>query len=35
MRVLDDEKSFSMNRVANGDTIVIIPERGPIEDYYT
>lgn len=35
MRVLDDEKSFSMNRVANGDTIVIIPERGPIEDFYT
>lgn len=35
MRVLDDEKSFSMNRVANGDTIVIVPEHGPIEDFYT
>ncbi|XP_013624090.1 PREDICTED: uncharacterized protein LOC106330080 [Brassica oleracea var. oleracea] len=33
-RVLDDDKSFSMNRVANGDTIEIFP--GPvIEDYHT
>ncbi|CAN7009234.1 uncharacterized protein LOC103858726 [Brassica rapa] len=33
-RVLDDDKSFSMNQVANGDTIEIFP--GPvIEDYHT
>ncbi|KAL0845703.1 hypothetical protein Bca101_018949 [Brassica carinata] len=33
-RVLDDDKSFSINRVANGDTVEIFP--GPvIEDYHT
>ena len=33
-RVLVDDKSFSMNRVANGDTIEILPEPD-IKDFYT